>query len=194
MKIECYIKDNFKTSTWSGGETTELLILPDESTYKERNFVLRLSSATIESSTSEFTILTGIKRFITPITNPFLLESDIKKTFLLKPFEIYEFSGDEKTCSYGMSQDFNLMLNTEKADGWMKTTKNKKEIIVNAKNDTLLWFFAPFSSFDLTINDYSKTMEEYSLLVLKEFSEKTFTIKLSKVSPLIFGGIEYKDV
>ena len=84
MKIEYYTKDDFNTSVWQGGKTTELLILPTGASYKERNFIARLSSATIEASSSEFTILDGINRFITPITYPFLLESDIKKTFLLK--------------------------------------------------------------------------------------------------------------
>lgn len=190
MKIEYYTKDNFNTSLWQGGKTTELLILPKDSSYKERNFVARLSSATIETSSSEFTILDGIKRFITPITHPFLLESNIKKTFLLKPFEVYEFQGDEKTYSYGMSQDFNLMLKREKADGWMKTIEDKKEIIVDVENETLLWFFSPCASIDLKLNEYSKTMEAYSLLLIKDCKEKILTIQLSKIAPLIFGGIK----
>ena len=193
MKIEYYTKDNFNTSSWKGGKTTELLILPEGASYKERNFIVRLSSATIDSSSSEFTILTGIKRFITPITYPFLLESDIKKTFLLKPFEVYEFSGDEKTFSYGMSQDFNLMLNMQKADGWMKATRNKKEVIITVENNAILWFFCPSSPFKLTINDYSKNMEAYSLLIAKDISEKSLTIRLSKAKPLIFGGIKYRN-
>ena len=190
MKIEYYTKDNFNTSLWQGGKTTELLILPKDSSYKERNFVARLSSATIETSSSEFTILDGIKRFITPITHPFLLESNIKKTFLLKPFEVYEFQGDEKTYSYGMSQDFNLMLKMEKADGWMKTIEDKKEIIVDMENETLLWFFSPSASIDLKLNEYLKTMEAYSLLLIKDCKEKILTIQLSKIAPLIFGGIK----
>jgi len=191
MKIEYYTRDNFHTSTWKGGKTTELFILPERASYKERNFIARLSSATIETSSSEFTMLNGIKRFITPITHPFLLESNIKKTFLLKPFEVYEFSGDEKTCSYGMSQDFNLMIDSKKADAWMKAIKNKKEIVINVENISLLWFFVPASSLDLAINAYSKTMEPSSLLTLNDISEKTLTIKLSKTTPLIFGGITY---
>ena len=191
MKIEYYTRDNFHTSTWKGGKTTELFILPERASYKERNFIARLSSATIETSSSEFTMLNGIKRFITPITHPFLLESNIKKTFLLKPFEVYEFSGDEKTCSYGMSQDFNLMIDSKKADAWMKSIKNKKEIVINVENISLLWFFVPASSLDLAINAYSKTMEPSSLLTLNDISEKTLTIKLSKTTPLIFGGITY---
>lgn len=190
MKIEYYTKHDFNTSVWQGGKTTELLILPIGASYKERNFIARLSSATIESSSSEFTILNGIKRFITPITHPFLLESDVKQTFLLKPFEVYEFSGNEKTISYGMTQDFNLMLNTKKTDGWMKTSIGKKEFTIDIENNTLFWFFAS-SHFDLGINAYSKTMEPYSLLILKDLSEKSLSIKLSKITPIIYGGISY---
>ena len=190
MKIEYYTKHDFNTSVWQGGKTTELLILPIGASYKERNFIARLSSATIESSSSEFTILNGIKRFITPITHPFLLESDVKQTFLLKPFEVYEFSGNEKTISYGMTQDFNLMLNTKKTDGWMKTSIGKKEFTIDVENNILFWFFAS-STFDLGINAYLKTMEPYSLLILKDLSEKSLSIKLSKITPIIYGGISY---
>lgn len=194
MKIEYYTKNDFNTSIWQGGKTTELLILPTEASYKERNFIARLSSATIETSSSEFTILNGIKRFITPITHPFLLESNLKKTFLLKPFEVYEFSGNEKTLSYGMSQDFNLMINAEKADGWMKTSKDKKEILIDAKDNTLIFFFSLSSySTDLKVKDYSKKIETQSLLLIKDISEKTLTIELSKASPCIYGGIKYFD-
>ena len=190
MKIEYYTKHDFNTSVWQGGKTTELLILPIGASYKERNFIARLSSATIESSSSEFTILNGIKRFITPITHPFLLESDVKQTFLLKPFEVYEFSGNEKTISYGMTQDFNLMLNTKKTDGWMKTSIGKKEFTIDVENNILFWFFAS-STFYLVINAYLKTMEPYSLLILKDLSEKSLSIKLSKITPIIYGGISY---
>ncbi|MGP1438971.1 MAG: HutD family protein [Treponema sp.] len=188
MKIEYYTKDNFHTSKWKGGKTTELLILPEGTSYKERNFYARLSSATIETSSSEFTILEGIKRFITPITHPFLLESDIKKTFLLKPFEIYEFSGEEKTSSYGISQDFNLMLNKEKADGWMKVAKWKTEVEIDLENEIILWFFCPCVSANLIIGTNSKIMEKYSLLTIKELKEKR--IKFSTTQTLIFGGIK----
>lgn len=189
MKMEYYTKDDFNTSIWQGGKTTELLILPEGASYKERNFVARLSSATIDASSSEFTILPCIKRFITPITYSFLLESNVKQAFLLRPFEVYEFSGDEKTFSYGMSRDFNLMLNSEKADGWMKTTKDKKEIVIDVKNNTLLYFFFT-SSLALEVGNVSKAVETYSLLILKDLPEKTLTIKLSKIVPLIFGGIQ----
>ena len=47
---------------WSGGTTTELFIYPEGATYEDRNFKFRLSIATVESETSEFTPLAGVKR------------------------------------------------------------------------------------------------------------------------------------
>jgi len=82
------------------------------------------------------------------------------------------------------------MLKMEKADGWMKTIEDKKEIIVDMENETLLWFFSPCASIDLKLNEYSKTMEAYSLLLIKDCKEKILTIQLSKIAPLIFGGIK----
>ncbi len=47
------IKSNPKnTSKWSGGDTTELLMYPSESSYKNRDFEYRLSTAKVEVESS----------------------------------------------------------------------------------------------------------------------------------------------
>jgi environmental stress-induced protein Ves len=40
------------TAKWSGGETTELFISPEGSSYKKRDFDFRLSTATVEVNQS----------------------------------------------------------------------------------------------------------------------------------------------
>lgn len=60
-EIKVITKEQQKTSTWSGGTTTQLAIYPEDADYGKRNFTWRLSSATVEAEESVFTSLPGIK-------------------------------------------------------------------------------------------------------------------------------------
>jgi len=186
MKIEYYKKENFLTSFWKGGTTTELLILPNSSSYQKRDFAIRLSSATVEIPFSNFTHLPKIKRFITPISNALLLEIDGKERFLL-PFEWCEFLGDQKTNSYGIVRDFNLMLDETKANGWAKTLKALEETKIEVKKDMFIYFFSPYNNVEIMLNDRVYYIEEYSLLIVKDIEKREILIKNESVHNIIFG-------
>ena len=110
MKITHYGEKDFKTSNWSGGTTTELFIYPHEADYKKRNFLFRLSSATVDLDRSDFTPLPGFFRFISPLNGDLKISHDEKNFTKLKPYEIYAFDGGAKTVSMGRVRDFNLMV------------------------------------------------------------------------------------
>lgn len=103
-------KEKQKTSTWSGGTTTELAIYPTASEYKARNFKWRLSSARVEIEESTFTSLPEIWRHIMIIEGEMELQHEGQHKALLKPFEQDSFSGGWVTRSRGKCTDFNLML------------------------------------------------------------------------------------
>ena len=110
MKMRVITEENMNTTEWSGGKTTEMLIYPQSSTYAERNFRFRISSATVEEESSIFTELPGIERHLVVLDG----EIDLKienQEFHLAPFESIVFQGGDKTSSRGKCVDFNLMLN-----------------------------------------------------------------------------------
>lgn len=186
--IEYYKKTDFKVSKWSGGETTELLLLPKNASYKERNFSVRLSSATLDIPVSSFTYLGEIKRFITPITRPFLLEVNRSEPFLLSPFEVFEFSGTDEVKSYGMSVDFNLMLNEKYASAWMKTLNKsaQKKLELSLKHEDVFWIFSYFEN-KIMLDDAVYSMDAYSLLVLKNLEKELI---FSANENLIYGCVK----
>lgn len=102
--------DEYKTSRWSGGTTTELLIYPYEAKYAERNFKWRLSSAKVIDEESVFTHLPGIARIIMSIDGNLTLHHEGHYEKDLKPFEQDNFMGDWNTKSFGKVTDFNLMM------------------------------------------------------------------------------------
>lgn len=108
--IEIITKADQRTSTWSGGTTTELAIYPRNAEYSKRNFSWRLSSAKVETEESTFTSLPGIWRYIMVIEGEMYLEHEGHHSIHLGPNEKDSFSGSWTTKSKGRVRDFNLMV------------------------------------------------------------------------------------
>ena len=101
---------NFKTTNWSGGKTTELFISPRDSSFADRNFDFRLSTATVEIETSDFTPFEGTQRHLMILSGEMHLEHEGHHSIQLKKGEQDRFFGDWQTRSTGTCVDFNLML------------------------------------------------------------------------------------
>jgi environmental stress-induced protein Ves len=111
MEILHLTPKDYQTSHWSGGTTTQLLILPQGADYASRQFSLRISSATVELPESDFTPLPGVMRYITPLTGGFTLTHPGSAPVVMAPLDQpYRFSGETPTHCVGVATDFNLML------------------------------------------------------------------------------------
>jgi environmental stress-induced protein Ves len=100
---------HYKTTKWSGGATTELLIYPKESNFKAQDFQYRLSIATIEVSSSDFTPLPNVNRTLLLLAGELKLIHENHHESFLMPFSQDSFMGDWNTHSIGIAKDFNLM-------------------------------------------------------------------------------------
>lgn len=56
MKCKIFSPEQQRVSSWSGGQTRELYIAGGAADYAARDFLLRLSSATVETEHSVFTV------------------------------------------------------------------------------------------------------------------------------------------
>lgn len=111
--IKIIRKNGQKTTTWSGGTTTQLYIYPEDSVYSELNFKYRISSAMVLVEESTFTHLPGINRKIMILDGELLLKHEDEYSINLCRFEKDSFRGDFNTKSYGKVRDFNLMTNDD---------------------------------------------------------------------------------
>ena len=124
MKILHLTEKDYKVGLWSGGSTTELFIWPEGADYGKREFTLRVSSARVDLEESDFTPLTGVTRYITPLTGGFTLTHPGCAPVVMGPLsEPYRFSGEIQTHCVGKATDFNLML--KGTDGEMSLCKGK---------------------------------------------------------------------
>lgn len=103
-------KEEQHTTEWSGGTTTELYLYPPDGSYKERKFLVRLSTAICRDENSVFTKLSDTQRILMVLDGEISLSHGDGKWEGLKPGEQISFSGEENTISQGTCQDFNLML------------------------------------------------------------------------------------
>lgn len=110
MKTELIPQERFRTFAWSGGETTELFILPDGASYAKRDFRARISSAAVSLERSVFTHLPGVTRYLSPLECDFRLRIDGNPPILLRRGEILRFDGGSSVECEGRGRDLNLML------------------------------------------------------------------------------------
>lgn len=102
-------KTEQKTTKWSGGLTTELLIYPEGSSYADRNFKYRISTATVEIETSVFTPLPDVDRTLMVLNGEMELQHDGYHSTMLSPLQKDKFKGEWTTSSRGTCTDLNLM-------------------------------------------------------------------------------------
>jgi uncharacterized protein len=101
--------NSFQTQRWSGGTTTELFIFPEKSNYSQRNFEFRLSLATVEVETSDFTPLPGIFRKTMILDGEIALAHNGEAPEKLEKFDVASYDGGWQTHAVGQCTDFNLM-------------------------------------------------------------------------------------
>lgn len=112
METEIRNSSQYKTTDWSGGHTTELYIFPENGDYGRRDFLIRISSATVETKESRFTKLPGIRRELMILDGEMKLIHEGRRIRMMKPYDVDSFFGDWETLSHGNSKtvrDFNLM-------------------------------------------------------------------------------------
>src|SRR5690606_21592449 len=95
-----HIKENeYRTTNWSGGTTTELFIFPESANFQTGDYELRISIATVETEQSIFTVLPGVDRTLMVIKGQLRLEHENHHNIDLEEFEEDCFKGDWNTTS-----------------------------------------------------------------------------------------------
>ncbi|WP_369281953.1 HutD family protein [Oscillibacter sp. GMB15532] len=110
--------EEYAASRWSGGITTQIAIAPAGAVYAERDFLWRVSSATVELETSDFTPLPDYERFLSTLRGTIRLTHG-EDALELNPGSVHRFDGGAPTRSEGTCTDFNLMLRKGRCAGQM---------------------------------------------------------------------------
>jgi uncharacterized protein len=101
--------NDYTTTQWSGGETTEIIIYPRDANFSERKFEFRISIATIRVEQSTFTPLIGVRRTLLLLEGALQLSHNNQHTAHLTPYGQDQFLGDWETHCTGTGTDLNVM-------------------------------------------------------------------------------------
>ena len=126
MEWKLLTREDYVTTNWSGGTTTQLAIAPEGAVYADRDFLWRLSSATVELDHSDFTPLPDYNRFLAILDGEIKLKIDAGEPFPLAPGRVVAFDGGVPVESWGKCVDFNLMVRKGKAQGAVSILSNTR--------------------------------------------------------------------
>lgn len=110
MSTILYSPESRTTINWASGTSTEIFIHPAGSSFAARDFLFRISTATVEAEESTFTFFEGITRHLMLLNGSLELIHEGRYTKQLQPYDQDTFSGEWPTRSRGRVTDFNLML------------------------------------------------------------------------------------
>lgn len=173
MNLKILKKADFTTTKWSGGDTTQLYIYPEDGSYAERNFLFRLSSATVTDEKSTFTKLDGVSRKLMVLAGEMKLEHLGRYSKVLREFEQDSFMGDWDTVSYGKVIDFNLMTK-EGCTGRLENIKVASgsevtlELTHNESSNVIRALYPVGNSIKLLFGEKEIVVEEKNLLIIEQ--------------------------
>ena len=165
MDWKLLTKADYVTTSWSGGTTTQLAIAPEGAVYNRRDFLWRLSSATVELEHSDFTPLPNYNRFLSLLEGAIRLTVDGQEPAPLVPGQVVAFDGGVPVESWGQCVDFNLMVRKGKAQGAVNVLSGNCETVWLPEAGDLAIYCAAGS---VRLPEYSVKAKAGQLLLCRE--------------------------
>lgn len=169
-EIKIISKTNILPSVWDGGKTFEYFIFPEDSVYDNRNFLFRISSASIDKTPSDFTKFKGYKRYLVMIGDELsIIRNGEKENY--SDLEIFEFNSDDEITSFSLGNDFNLMVSEKIKFSKLLLTDSFREI-----NNEYIFIHAIEKS-KIILNENGFELEKSDLLIYKNPERKLIKLK-----------------
>ena len=163
------IRTSFSRLPWSGGRTTELYIYPPEAKYAKRDFLFRISSATVEIENATFTSLPDIHRTLMILEGEIRIHHEGQYDKEMKKFDIDSFQGSWKSTSKGRCIDFNLMCSAE-ANGTVEAILMDKGASITLQTDSdhrWNFYYVHKGMMTFHLEEHSGELHAGSLLLLE---------------------------
>lgn len=183
MEFKIIKKQDLRPSVWDGGETFEYFIFPKESEYSKRNFLFRISSASIKKIPSDFTRFENFKRFLVMLDNRLEIIRNGKPEIYSED-QVFEFDSNDKIVSASPGNDFNLMVSKAIDFSSVLLTRSIGEIKHEfagcfAKTETKIEF-----------DQIKIILEPNDLLLIHNSEKKSFQIKSDNLLIVAFIAID----
>lgn len=183
MEFKIIKIQDLRPSVWDGGETFEYFIFPEGAEYSKRNFLFRISSASIKKIPSDFTRFENFKRYLVMLDNRLEIVRNGKSETYAED-EVFEFDSNDKIVSASPGNDFNLMVSKTIGYSSVLLTRSTGEI----KNE----FVGCFAKTEAKIefNQTKIILEPNDLLLIHNSEKKSFQIKSDNLLIAAFIAID----
>jgi environmental stress-induced protein Ves len=187
LKTSILSPQDFLTTKWSGGSSTQLYIFPANASYAERNFELRISTAKVEVAESTFTALPGTHRKLMILEGEISITHDGQYSKHLKPFDVETFSGDWKTTAIGTCTDFNIMCTGgQQTELYYITMGATSSYILKPKEKCKnLFLYATSGTINLQLMNENYILETGKVLVIEKLSVSSIAINSAEAFGLV---------
>lgn len=191
MAFTVFHKNDYPVSAWSGGTTTQLYIYPPESDYAARNFLFRISSATVDCETSQFTALPGVSRIILPLRGTLLLRHKGHGNKFLREFEQDRFDGGWETVSVGRAADFNLMTRSGAVgDVAVYVLEPNDSICLTNSCESILTVYVAQGACICSAKEWTTALENAALAVTQDADTLSLTNRSANCCRLVCATIQ----
>ncbi|MEI6509234.1 MAG: HutD family protein, partial [Bacteroidota bacterium] len=165
-----------------------LYIYPEQTSYSNRDFIFRISTAKVETSESTFTQLPNIHREIMILDGELKIVHEGHHTKIVQKFDTDSFSGSWNTKGFGVVTDFNLMT-TGKAKGNLNYRKlNAGDVVTPAflVSQQYIGYYLLNGSAELEYDDKKTTLNKHDFIIVSnETHEPEISIKFYEATDLV---------
>lgn len=172
MEVKYIEFKDSKVQNWSGGTTYQYYIYPNVSTYLSRDFLFRISLASIESDVSTFTRFIGYDRYLMMLDESLKIKVN-NELINIEKEEILKFKSIDECISYSKGFDFNFMINERVANHSFEILK--ENITTSAQ------FIVLFANelCNLDINGKKYNMKHRSCIIIENLEQSKISFLTS---------------
>lgn len=168
--------ENYVVSSWSGGTTTQVGIAPAGAVYGDRNFMWRVSSATVDLEVSDFTALPDYDRLISTLEGEIDVTHNGGAAIHLAPYHIHAFDGGWETRSVGKCRDFNLMTRKGVCTGRMEAVQAPARVTVGGKTNDTAILYCGTGEVTVQADGHCVTLQQGQSLLAQATEETVLTV------------------
>lgn len=185
MKEKTIKKEDFITTKWAGGETSQLAIYPEDAIFSEKDFLWRISSAIFSSTESNFSNFSGYQRYILPLEGKLSLYHQGLYNRELDKYEVDYFDGHWNTSSRNTMDcmDYNFIIKGGNI-GKLQILKEGDEYILKGSQIITMFSMDEFV-LNLNNNKEKRYIDGFSLFVIEIENKETINIIKANVPVII---------
>ena len=184
MKEKIIKKEDFITTKWAGGETTQLAIYPEDAIFSNKDFLWRVSSATFTATESKFSAFSGYQRYILPLEGKLSVNHEGLYSRELEKYDVEYFDGSWSTFSQNTldCRDYNFIVKGGNLAKMQILNKGDEYLL---KGSEIVTIFSMYD-FVLSLNNHDerRDIDGFSLYVLETDKEEKISIENAD-SPVI---------